>query len=383
MMLLETNSSGLMLCNAKAVVLAAAHLYSATKLIQASSEPWEDMDFVVDRENEVAPFVSPGDGSVNNAATQYCLAMGFKVKQLAGKGRVKFPKETKDHLKLTNTSRFVPEGSGITDPHSTRHRHEAATRSTLVHKKGVDLSRLYSALKVYAKTHGMQDPAIAKQRKETRKLSTSQLLTVIQEILLGDDVYLHFNLYHFYTNVLTIMHKVREAYYKHPSSVSKSHDLSIAAIVNEILWDAGQVEKAGRSMGNTMLYQVGEMIDFAAPLRNILYDFIPPQPPLTHHPHLPLPPSKASTQSPTPHPTRPHPTPQPRFPANTHTTKPSTSTTATAPSTSTSTAGQHNSQSDTHCRNRAKRSETLCSDPGTTACIRRGKSAFWVSELAR
>ncbi|CZT17851.1 uncharacterized protein RCC_03687 [Ramularia collo-cygni] len=72
---------GSRLCDANQFTLAAAHLYRAAIVQGSLNTRWDDMEFVISRQNSRDRFVGDMEGQecVNFVARQYCLALGMNV----------------------------------------------------------------------------------------------------------------------------------------------------------------------------------------------------------------------------------------------------------------------------------------------------------------
>ncbi|KAK4617706.1 hypothetical protein CLAFUW4_12591 [Fulvia fulva] len=266
----DVQCHGLNLCNNMDLVLAAAHWYNAAKISGTAPQSWPDMDFVIERENEVSRYLGTGDGTVCGAAKQFCLALGMTLPQVTGKSRVAIPHIGKNKsAKMSNISRFTPHDSGLRSMHTARHRHEKVAWTTLAHKNGLDLSRLYSVIKGYASSVGIRDPVLSGQWRATRRLSPSQLLKIIEEIFVEDEAYIHFDLHQFYMRCFSFMYEVlkhhREFISEKRAMAYSRRQMSFPFMVNEILWDAVALEGSKHGMKNTMLYHVGQILNAMQP----------------------------------------------------------------------------------------------------------------------
>ncbi|CZT19224.1 uncharacterized protein RCC_05070 [Ramularia collo-cygni] len=231
------------LCNSRGVVLAAAHIHNATKLLHGTSYDWPDLDHVVSRQSTA--FLRHGNGSVLSAARQYAMALGHPLEVVTGSHRPKIPS-----VEVISNKGVVLQSASYFSAHDT---------GTLVLRdRSLPMKVMYDAVRGYATAHcGIKDKVIAEQWSNTKRLTPGQILLVLGEIIFEDERQLQFD----YLGLLRVCVDTLRDVGKACSLKQRAMLQSRKAVGNfmfeqvyEILYDAAAIETRGLPVERSPLF---------------------------------------------------------------------------------------------------------------------------------
>lgn len=222
-------------------LLGLAHLYKGAIAEGSLDVQWEDMDYIISRQNSRGTFVREWEGrdSLLAVAKQYSLSLGVSLSQLAKKEYPTLPSNAsckKNATKMSLTSARV-HGLLSTEQNKTiLGCYYECARNFMAHCKVSD------------------DEHLAQQWKQTKKLTPCQLLQVVEEALVEDEVSLNFDLLQFARTVIHMAIHASELYFG-PDSTDHPY-----RAVHEILWEAVSAKSTRMKGSSTILHHLGELM---------------------------------------------------------------------------------------------------------------------------
>ncbi|KAF2217869.1 hypothetical protein CERZMDRAFT_80527 [Cercospora zeae-maydis SCOH1-5] len=209
------------------LLLSAAHLYHAGRMIRAIPTPWDDMDFVIERQETRGVSLRIGATTPRSTARHFLLAIGHSLAEV--------------------TNKKLPDMLTPVQAESKRVKCVSACLFDLIRCKEVhtgELHLLYQVVKAHGKR--IQDQTIKTQYLATKRLNPTQLLQVAQEVLVDDEPHLYFDYLNFSHICKTFV-------------VDASRIAAEGLWIEIILWRAARDDERQRSKSATELWKVGKV----------------------------------------------------------------------------------------------------------------------------
>lgn len=243
---------GMELLNSDQFLLAGAHLYKAATVQGSLDLKWDDMDFLISRQNTRGPFVRAWDSceSVTIIAKQYHLALGIPLSQLAGKNHPAIPSDAVCEKK--STKMFMTSAS-ISGEWSRPLENETPMRA------------LYDCARNFMLYCKVPDGRLVTQWDQTKKLTPCQMLFITQEALVEDELSLNFDFFSFARQVIGMAMAASDVFVDRLEQDCIPERLEKRApkpylIINEILWEAANAEREDSRRSSTVLHVAGKMM---------------------------------------------------------------------------------------------------------------------------
>ncbi|KAM3419846.1 hypothetical protein BST61_g3175 [Cercospora zeina] len=224
------------------LLLSAAHLYHAGRITRAIPKPWDDMDFVIERQETRGVPLRLVATNLKSTARHFLLAIGHSLAEV--------------------TSKRLPDMLTPVQAESKRVKCVSACLFDTIQNDEVhtgELRHLYQVVKAYGKR--IQNNTIKTQYLATKRLTPVQLLQVAQEVIVDDEPHLFFDYLNFRETCRTFAvdaSKIaaRSCGVKYHCS---GHDKDLYAPTQIILWQAARDEERHQSKFATELWNVGKV----------------------------------------------------------------------------------------------------------------------------
>ncbi|CAK1363714.1 unnamed protein product [Cercospora beticola] len=227
------------------MLLSAAHLYHAGRMTRAISAPWEDMDFLIERQEARGVSLRLGAATPRSVARHYFLAMGHSLAEVM-------------------KSKALPNMLSLAQAESKRVKCVSACLFDTVQGKTEytsEIRLLYQVVQAYGKR--IKDKEINAQYLATKRLNPVQLLQIAQEVLVDDEPHLYFDYLNFgelcrkwLVDACNLVAKAVEM-----NCVFSRGDKDLYIPTSIILWRAVVADDEHRSKFRTELCQVGKLAD--------------------------------------------------------------------------------------------------------------------------
>ncbi|KAF7185866.1 hypothetical protein HII31_12739 [Pseudocercospora fuligena] len=230
-------------------VLAAAHLYHGCKIVGAIQKPWTDMEFFVAAQNALHGFARLSDTRIRSVVNSFGLALGLSLKTVLSSNQPRLP--TPDQVRASATK--------CMSMCRASHFKFEQYLTNINAKPDTPLRMLYDVVKKHVEQ--IEDPIVKEQFKATRKLTAVQLLKVLQQFIVKDEPYLHFDCLKFYRRCVEWLAFAEVAQRGVSVMISKKPSPEGYQMVHSMLWNASSAEANGIDLKKTLLYRAGVAAD--------------------------------------------------------------------------------------------------------------------------
>lgn len=242
------------ICNSRHVILAAAHIHNATKLLHSPVHDWNELDSVVAQQES---YLRQGDGSVRSAAKHYGMAIGLSLTAVNSRSRPEMPST---YTTAHKSKSLIPAS------------HIGAQESLVMHDGSLKMSTIYEAVRIYANECTIKDEIIAKQWKATKRLTPGQLPIVLTEMVLRDEKRVFFDYLGLSQRCVEILREVTTALPLQQSKALSSRSLRRQYSyqqVYDIFWDAAGIETRELPLERSPLFAASKCITAALQKHNM------------------------------------------------------------------------------------------------------------------
>lgn len=254
------HNRGVTCCDVGKMVLSAAYLYRAARIIGAITKPWTDMEHVIQIQNRVHSFVLEAD-SVTSVAKFFGLSLGMKPQSFRRGQRPPPPniafvdRNAKNMLvdwPMVTRVRVSSNDEKINVPQDITPIVQTGVRSIeRLRKLGLCSQRLGE---------------IHRQLKKTGKLTTTQLLIGMKETANADETDLNFDYIGFSDDCFNLLRVVidrctPDAMLPAAPTTPTDGTMPVYEAVYSILWHAVAGSDSDASIKRSKLYQAGALME--------------------------------------------------------------------------------------------------------------------------
>ena len=268
--ILDLYCDGISVCNEDAIVMSVATLYTACRKSRLLRRAWKDMDFFI---NSIGPkALGLGDNTVSkkslqSAAKQYGLALGVSAraysKENANGARVPLPTSNQiegRRPRLQPSSSLFKFADKVSNGLDAGLSQEQAMEAGLYKTVTELLDRPYSDIDI--------DEKLVTRWRTCGKLTPIEILAVLEDQYQSEELSLLFDYHSFFLKCAGILATIRRIPMKVTARPGPSlHEKAPAGygttqMVDEILWEAVEVEKHGGELRATVLGFTSENFDY-------------------------------------------------------------------------------------------------------------------------
>jgi hypothetical protein len=246
---------GVDMCCAQPVVLTTAHLYRAARVTGLLEREWPDMEFIIENQNSwsSSKFCRTTAKDSYEVAKHFRLSLGMKL------GTVNFGRR---HV-LPNSETISNQATkmSLCSPMSEAINTAAALEKSL--GVGNPLAVIYDCIKLHAsKSNGIRNHSLASQYEHTRAFTPTQLLAMVQEIVVQEELQVNFNYFGFIERCLELLNQVSQNCTTEflINFLPSVDDCMFHQLVDEILYEAAAAELRKSPLQSTMLQTAAKIL---------------------------------------------------------------------------------------------------------------------------